>query len=246
MSPEREIVRPVVTPRTPRLGSPAVMVSSESDMRLLDEQLGLETDRYRRLFMSRHRADATGFSITGPMVGAPYAVMLLETLIARGAASFIFWGWCGAISPDVNIGDIVVPERALIDEGTSRHYGLDFGAMSASGIVIRDAVTAIMGRRKIPHHSGTIWSTDAIYRETPDKVAGFRNRGAVAVEMEVSALFSAGRFRGVDVCALLVVSDELSPSGGWTPGFGDDRFKQSRRAVCNLIVDLCRQCQMPT
>ena len=62
------------------------------------------------------------FSITGPFIGAPYAAMLLETLIAWGARRIIFLGWCGAVAEEVKIGDIILPTAALIDEGTSGHY----------------------------------------------------------------------------------------------------------------------------
>ena len=55
-------------------------------------------------------------------MGAPYAVMILETLAAWGAKQVIFLGWCGAISATVSIGDILVPTLAWIDEGTSRAY----------------------------------------------------------------------------------------------------------------------------
>lgn len=60
----------------------------------------------------------------------------------------------------------------------------------------------------------------------------------MAVEMECSALFTVGGFRGIDVAALLVVSDDLS-SLTWRPGFKDPRFIRGREVACNVIGRLC-------
>jgi purine-nucleoside phosphorylase len=91
---------------------------------------------------------------------------------------------------------------------------------------------------------GTVWSTDAVFRETPSKVLRFRKRGAVAVEMEASALFSVGRFRKVKVGALLVVSDDLSEAT-WRHGFRDPEFAEGRQTLCKGIAALCRTTQIP-
>ncbi|MBW1941060.1 MAG: hypothetical protein JRI28_06790 [Deltaproteobacteria bacterium] len=57
--------------------------------------------------------------------------------------------------------------------------------------------------------------------------------------MELSAIFSVGRFRDVEVSGLLVVSDEISTSN-WQRGFGDKRFKKSRKETAKIIECLCK------
>ena len=81
-----------------------------------------------------------------------------------------------------------------------------------------------------------IWTTDAIYRETPEKVEFFRKKGAFTVEMECSALFAAAHFRNVEIAALLVVSDELKPTE-WVPGFRTKEFKEARKKACKAIYE---------
>ncbi len=237
------IVKPVVSRNTPRLGETALLVSSQGDLHLLGEVLGIEKGRHRPLFMSRLYPDAngnTGFSVTGPIVGAPYAAILLETLIAWGARKFFFLGWCGAVSPTVSIGDIVVPSSALIDEGTSRHYSGTDDISAVPPGASTDRIRSLLDAGGIGYHEGAVWSTDAIYRETPEKVEHFQKQGALAVEMEVSALFTVGHYHGVDVGALLVVSDELSRLE-WRPGFKDQRFRRSRETLCQALFDLCQK-----
>jgi len=240
---EAPIVKPVVSPNTPKLGRAAVIVSSDSDIRLLDRSLGIGPDHYRPLFLSRLYPDPnrdTGFAVVGPAVGAPYAVMLLETLIAWGATDFIFLGWCGAIEKGVTIGDIIIPDRAFIDEGTSLHYGYQSGEETVPDESWARNLRQRMEASGLVCHRGGIWSTDAIYRETPTRVKHFQDKGALAVEMEVSALFAVGLHHRVRVTALLVVSDELSDLT-WRPGFKKDRFKNSRKTSCDTLVALCQR-----
>jgi nucleoside phosphorylase len=124
MSKDDAIVRPVKGRNFSQPGVYAVMVSNEADLRMLCRQMNLQEDCFIKLFMSRLYIDnrQANLTLAGPFIGAPYAVMILETLIARGARKILFFGWCGAISPDVRIGDIIIPTGAIIDEGTSRHW----------------------------------------------------------------------------------------------------------------------------
>ncbi len=243
MNRDDAIVNPLKGKGTPNLGPVAAMVASQGDLSLLCRLMGLKNEDSRRLFTSRlyTRTNGAGdFSVAGPFIGAPYAVMLLETLIAWGVTKIIFFGWCGAVSPEVKIGDIIVPTAALIDEGTSRHYGVNAGECVASSGRIVEKIQKKLTKEGLSYHAGVIWSTDAIYRETPEKVAAYQKKDVLAVEMELSALFTVGRYRGIDVGGILVVSDELS-SLTWKTGFKDKDFKQSRRAACDAIGILCRR-----
>ncbi|WP_373498813.1 nucleoside phosphorylase [Desulfococcus sp.] len=235
------IVRPVVGRKSPKLGRLAVIVSSGPDLDRLTRTLPV-TEHPVRLMMSRlflETGAVAGYSIVGPVVGAPYAVMVMEPLIAWGAREIVFMGWCGAISPQAEIGDVIVPTGAIIDEGTSPGYGAAALAVAHPAPALRRRITSALSARVMAFHEGPVWSTDAIYRETPEKVARFQARNALAVEMEASALFTVGRFRGVQVGAVLVVSDELT-TFSWKPGFKDDRFRQSRGAVIEVLKDLCQ------
>jgi purine-nucleoside phosphorylase len=235
------IINPISGKKSPQLGSVALMASTEADLCLLCSQLSLDAGKFQKLFNSRlyiAPGPSRGLSLSGPLIGAPYAVMLLETIIAWGAKKILFLGWCGAISPHTKIGDIIIPTSAIIDEGTSAHY--------VPGIIESRPSDELMAKTRrflrnngLRYHEGTIWSTDAVYRETPEKVSYFQAKGALAVEMETSALFTVAGFRRMDALAILVVSDELSTSS-WQPGFKDSKFKKGRKAACSLIKSLCQ------
>ncbi|MDP7355143.1 MAG: nucleoside phosphorylase [Desulfobacterales bacterium] len=243
------IVNPIKPKNISDLGRVAVMVSTQADLVYLCHLMNMDESRFRGLFMSRLYIgddDNRAISLAGPMIGAPYSTMILEALIAWGANIFLFFGWCGSISPNVRVGDIIVPESSIIDEGTSRHYenhGLtgskETDALSYSSERIIRQLKIALNQCGHQYHAGTIWSTDAIFRETREKVEYYQKKNILAVEMEVSALYNVGRFRNVEVGGVLVVSDELS-TFQWRPGFNDNRFKSRRKAVCEVIYSLCQ------
>jgi purine-nucleoside phosphorylase len=234
------IVNPVKSKNAPDLGLVAVMAATRTDLFLLCELFNFDKDDFYRLMISRlyfDRPRPGGIAVTGPFVGAPYAVMLLETLIAWGVRKIIFIGWCGAVSKKVKIGDIILPTSAVVDEGTSVHYGQKTAGVADASPTLVSMMRQVLKKNQIDFHTGKIWTTDAVYRETRQQVAAHQQDGIMAVEMELSALYSAANFRQVALAGILVVSDELS-SLDWRPGFRDERFAEGRRTACRLVVEL--------
>ena len=226
----------------PDLGPVAVLVSNPNDLDRLRGLMGSNQTQERHLFMSRvyiGNPGANQFAIAGPLMGAPYAAMLLENLIAWGARLFIFFGWCGAISPEVKVGDIIVPTSAIIDEGTSKHYITDRDFIVKPSTAVFKKIKTSFDKNRIHFHQGRVWTTDAIYRETREKVEYFQKKSALAVEMEASALFTVAKYRNVEAGGILVVSDELS-AFEWQRGFRNERFIKSRKAVAKVISQICK------
>lgn len=186
-----------------------------------------------------YNPDGRSFSTLSSPVGAPMAVMLLEQLIALGARRFLYLGFCGALDPALSIGDLFIPLEALREEGTSYHY-LPAGvqpkaAPSIAGLLQREAE-----RQCLDVSQGLLWTTDAPFRETPAKIAAFQAAGVRAVDMEIAALLSVAAYRGCEVGALLVVSDECHHPV-WRPGFGAPEMRRGCRAAVALglaVADL--------
>jgi purine-nucleoside phosphorylase len=236
------IVNPAKPKNAPDLGPVAVMAATRPDLFSLCEVFNFNKRDFYRLMISRFYVDRLqpqGVSLTGPFVGAPYAVMLLETLITWGARKFFFLGWCGAVSEKIKIGDIILPTSAVIDEGTSTQYGRQHAGVSHASSSLVSIIRQVLNQKQIDFQTGAIWTTDAVYRETRHLVERHQQDGTLAVEMELSALYSVAQFRGVALAGILVVSDELS-SLNWRPGFKNEKFVQGRRIACSVVKELCR------
>ena len=167
------------------------------------------------------------------MMGAPYAVAILEALIAWGARTVVFAGWCGAIDDSVQLGDLLVPKKALSGEGTSRYYAKQNEDFFVGASILAEPLIEVLSDGAVVH-KGTIWTTDAIFRETGEIITGLKNKGVLAVEMELAALFAVARFHHINLAGVLTVSDHLGDLT-WRPGFKDPHFKAMNRHMVNTI-----------
>lgn len=142
-------------------------------------------------------------------VGAPLAAGMLEEMIARGSRKFIACGGAGVLKQDIVAGHLIVPTVAVRDEGTSYHY-LPPGREVAAHPDAVQAIEAALRQHHGPYLTGKTWTTDAIYRETPDKVALRRDEGCITVEMEAAAFFAVAQFRNVVFGQILYAGDDVS------------------------------------
>jgi len=145
--------------------------------------------------------------LAGPILGAPQAAMVMEQFRLRGLRSFLSLGWCGSLQPDLPIGYVVLPETAFSEEGTSGHYLSEGNPPAADPDLVRCLTESLMSRN-IPFKKGPVWTTDAPFRETKEKIQAYAEKGMLAVDMESSAIMAVARFRGLAWSGLMVVSDE--------------------------------------
>lgn len=240
MPDRRAIVNPVKGKRPPETGSLAIVAATEVDLRLLARLADTPLVEQRKLYMSNLQIranDQRRFTLVGPLVGAPYAAMVVESLNVWGIQQLIFIGWCGAVSTHVKSGDIIVPNSALVDEGTSGHYGDPSCRVALPARPLAHQVRLAMEHHGTSFHEGTVWTTDAIFRETVEKVKYYQAKGALAVEMELSAIFTVAGFHDLESAGILVVSDELSDYQ-WRPGFKAPAFQTARENACRAALTL--------
>lgn len=164
-------------------------------------------------------------------VGAPLAGGLLEEVIAMGCRYFVVCGGAGSLHKDLTLGHFVVVSSALRDEGTSFHY-LPPGRHVEADPEARRTLEAVLTSRQAPYVSGPTWTTDAPYRETPNKIAARRDEGCLTVEMEAAALAAIARFRSVRLAQVVYCGDDLSGSS-W-----DHRFWQGVSDVREDLFDI--------
>ena len=168
-------------------------------------------------------------------VGAPAAAFMLEELIACGAKSVFEVGIAGCLQPLLKPGDILVVTEALRDEGTSNHYFQPEVRLEASP-KLRNLLIQRLNIKGIKHQVGPVWTTDGAYRETKSKLSKFRSQGAVAVNMETSALFAVAKYRNIEIASAQVISDILSEEG-WRPAFKHEKVSGSLQTLLNVVIE---------
>lgn len=146
--------------------------------------------------------------ITMAFCGAPGAAVTLEEY-AMGCKKFIICGGAGAITKDSKVGEIVVPVSAVRDEGTSYHY-LEPSREVECHKETAQTVVSCLKEMAIPFTTGKTWTTDAIYRETPDIIELRRNEGCITVEMEAAAFFAVSKYHDIPLAQLLYAGDDVS------------------------------------
>lgn len=178
-------------------------------------------------------AEGHPVSVLDAPIGAPGTVMMMEEMIACGARVFVGVGLAGSLQPTAPVGTILIPTDCRREEGTSAHYLRDDDIVEAAPRLVgplRDAFE----RHDIRVVSGPHWTTDAPYRELVSKIEAYRRQGVVSVDMETSAMYALGKFRGVEVCNVLVVSDELWRA--WKPAFRSSRLEEAAERVASVLV----------
>jgi uridine phosphorylase len=171
-------------------------------------------------------ADGESLTVQSTGMGGPSAAIVLHELIALGARRAIRVGTCGALGPELDLGDLVVAREAIAADGTSAALtGAATDGVARSRAYARTRACeslvnrihhALAGYERKAHRDATIVSTDLFYEPSEGRNGEWRAEGAIAVEMEASTLFAIGERAGIEVGCLLAVSDTFDASGNRT------------------------------
>lgn len=148
------------------------------------------------------------FTLCQAPLGAPAATQLLDWLISYGVKVILAVGTAGALV-DLPENAMFLPTRAIRDEGTSFHY-MEPGQFINLNTQFIKKVEAQLDKLDLEYDEITTWTTDGFFRETPKKVAYFRQLGASVVEMECAGMAACAQFRKVDFAQLLFTADSLA------------------------------------
>ena len=163
--------------------------------------------------------------------GAPQAADTVETLNALGVKNIISVGMIGGFSSLIQTGDMIIPPFAYSEEGTSLHYFENEASYKPDEALLQAASVFSSNCKQYP-----IVTTDAVYRQTFHKEALWREKGAVGVDMETSAVFSVGGYLGLKTVAMLLVSD-VHPQHEGEQKWSWKVTKEMRKEVIYQAID---------
>ncbi|MCY9658627.1 nucleoside phosphorylase [Paenibacillus chondroitinus] len=175
------------------------------------EAIARKLDNVRELAFSREYrtfvGEASGVAITvvSHGVGSPGAAVCFEELIKGGVKTLIRVGTAGSYSAEVPPGSLVVSTAAVREDGLTRQLvPLGFPAVADSDVVraLFEAASETDGLVK----KGITVTLDAFFQgveEFPHRK--YKQAGALAVEMEISALYVIAALRGVRAGAIVAL-----------------------------------------
>jgi uridine phosphorylase len=138
-------------------------------------------------------------------VGSPGSAVCFEELIRGGVNKLIRVGTAGSYHAELPAGSLVVSTAAAREEGlTKQLVPLGFPAVGDSQIV--DTLYRIAQEKGAAVQKGITVSLDAFFTgvvELPHKA--YKQAGALAVEMEIAALYVVAALRGVRAGAIVAV-----------------------------------------
>lgn len=149
-------------------------------------------------------------------IGSPMSGDCALALAYTDCDNVIFSGSAGAINMSYNIGDMLAVSEAVIGEGFSRYHSEDirqdcFGKLVTGDKEIALSIMGTLRKNESKYgnncYEGRIFSIDSILGERKDSFDFMQEKGCDAVEMEVSAVFTACRRGGKKAAAVILISD---------------------------------------
>ncbi|WXG40322.1 MAG: hypothetical protein WED07_05805 [Candidatus Freyarchaeum deiterrae] len=157
------------------------------------------------------KVDSLSVSVVSTGIGCPAAAIVLEALHHADVKTAIRVDFLGSLRDDIKIGDIIIADSAFKGDGTTRHY------MEGERVEANSELTNLLIQKSKEYgknvHIGPVWTTDALFRETPELFKKAVEKGCVGIDMECSAIFTLGKIYNIKTAAIMVVSD--NPTTGF-------------------------------
>ena len=156
--------------------------------------------------------------IVANVVGGSFAVLVAEQLFESGCTFLMSITSAGKISQS-EIGDYILIEKALRDEGVSYHY-LPPSKYSYLSKKLLDMFKNLTSISSLEIKIAAVWTTAAPYRETAYAINYARRLGLVAVEMECASLYAYASANNKSVLCFAHLTNET--------GYEGDNFEKGR------------------
>ena len=182
-------------------------------------------------------------SVTSTGIGCPSAAIAIEELANIGAKTLVRIGTSGAMQEQTRVGDFVIANGAVRQEGTSPQYmPIEFPAVPSADMVY--ALEEAAKEKDVNYHIGVVQSKDSFYgQHDPDSMPvsyelnqkwdAWVKGGVLCSEMEASTLFVVGSYRKVRTGALLVVYGDQNRQ----EALSKEEYLESVNNATNIILE---------
>ena len=136
-------------------------------------------------------------------VGGSSASLAVEELHNLGVHTIVRVGSAGALQTNINLGDLIIGEGAIRDDGISKTY-VDSIYPATPNFEVLSAVIESCKEKGFPYHTGIIQSHETFYHdENPTQESYWSKMGVLGSDFESAALFVVGRIRKARTASIL-------------------------------------------
>jgi uridine phosphorylase len=164
------------------------------------------------------KVDGVAVSAMSTGMGGPSVAIGVEELHELGVHTLLRVGTCGALQPEVKMGDLVIAVASVRSEGTPDGYvPKEYPAVASLDVV--NALVEAAKAARVPYHVGVMRSVDALYSDlVPDQMPRpdlrselemWTRAGVVGNDMETSTLFIVSRMRKMRAGTVCLCVDEV-------------------------------------
>ena len=148
-------------------------------------------------------------SVQATGMGAPSIAIVVEELLRLGARKLVRVGTTGALRTEIRLGDLIIATASSPTDGTTQAFMRGKPYAPAPDFALTHALVHAAERLGVPFHVGPIATLDVFshYHPDPNFVGPWRDAGAIAVEMEASALFYLAASQGAQAACIGVAVD---------------------------------------
>jgi uridine phosphorylase len=174
---------------------------------------GVEELAYNREFCSiRGKYKGVPVLAVSTGIGGPSTGIAVEELSKIGVKTMIRIGSCGALQYNMKVGDLIIAQGAVRDEGTSK-TSIDPSYPAVTDNDVMFAILRCARELNYRHYCGIIRSHDSFYTDRENEIDDYWSKmGVLAADMETAALFVIGKLRKVRTGSILNVVTERTAS----------------------------------
>lgn len=230
ISVDEKIVRMILETSPSNINEIVILPALKMVMQKLLQKLEKKR-KYGRVYNGE--LNGVKVSVIRSLIGAPNAAIAVECLKRCKTKTIIRIDVCGGIG--INIGDILIPDRAYCDDGTSPQYirehpslandlesisnplarfqnlltGNNTIFISQPNIYLKDILLE-EGKKFFPtkvKNLTNLWTTDALFCESLDFIRALETINIQGIDMESSILFLLGKLYNLKTASILSVTD---------------------------------------
>jgi len=221
------------------VGKYAIVPGPKDRLEVLLKKLENPMKNFSFMEYSMYTGTYQGIKITA-MNGGRFSTdtsITTEVMCNAQIKNIIRIGTCGTLDENIKVGDIIVVDKVIRGDGVTPYY-VDKSFQTVADKKIADTLYEVAKGMGANVHRGTVWTTDALLRETREIVEAKRKEGAVAVDMVSSTLLTIAQTYNVKAGSILAVSDNVITG---EMGFMNPMYYMAETNLINIALETVKR-----